>query len=172
MPGPGLETNIDATYGDDPDASVKRHQQLHDITNAFLNEFDTGTRSAGDVWVHNGTLWIPRGLESADVPTVTFELTPGGAYTFVLADAGKLKGSLTSDTGPIVYTIPVSTSVAYPLGTAIKVMQRGTGQITIAGAAGVTLQALGSAYKTPGQNGPVILTKLFSDTWWVEGGIV
>jgi hypothetical protein len=177
MPGPGLPVNVDSTYDDDtttPDPSVKAHQQHHDVLHAFANEHDTGTRADRDTFIYDaGTgLFIPRGAESADVPTVTFELTAGGAYTFVLADAGKLKGSLTSDTGPLVWTVPASATAPFPIGTAMKPLQRGTGQITVAGAAGVTLQALGSAYKTPGQNGTMLLTKLFVDTWLVEGGIV
>lgn len=173
MPGPGLPTNIDSTYADDgADASVRLHQQYHDTLHGFANEFDTGTRLAGEVWIHDGSLWIPRGLTSADVSIVTFELTAGGNHTFVLANAGKMIGSLTSDTAAMTWTIPLNSSVAFPVGTAIKVLQRGTGQITIAGAAGVALNALASAYKTPGQNGSVVCVKLFSDTWLVEGGIV
>ena len=172
MPGPGLPVNVDSAYADDgADATVKLHQQHHDVLHGFANEFDTGTRADGQTWLRVGGLWVPSFLQSKDVPTVTFELTPGGAYTFVLADAGKLKGSLTSDTGPVIWTIPLNATVPFPIGTAIKVKQRGTGQITIAGASGVGLEAVGSAYKTSGQHGAVTLTKLFVDTWWVEGGI-
>jgi hypothetical protein len=175
---PGLPVNIDTTYADDgADASVKAHQIYHDTVHALANEFATAASSprlAREIWARNdaNTLFEPVTGESKHIPTVTFDVTGGGAYTFQLADAGTMKGSLTSDAAAVVWTVPLNATVAFPIGTAIKVLQRGIGQITIAGATGVTLNAAGAATKTAAQNAAVVITKLFADVWLVEGGVV
>ena len=170
----GLPTNLDQTYADDgTDPSVKAHQQMHDTVHGFVNRFDTAAGTALDVWAVDPAsgLFVPTSLSSKYVPTVDFEVTTGGNYTFVLADRGKLKGSTAADSTALTYTIPANATVPFPVGTAIEVMQRGTGQITITAAAGVTLKAPGSAYKTSAQNASVLLVQLFADIWWVKGGI-
>jgi hypothetical protein len=175
VPGPGLPVNVDSAYVDDgADATVKLHQQHHDVLHAFANEFDTATRAALDLWVRNSanTLFEPVMGESKHIPLTTFDLTGGGNYTFQLSDAGKKKGSLTTDTAAMTWTIPTNASVPFPIGTTIKVQQRGTGQITIAGASGVTLNAAGSAYKTAAQHATLLITQDFANTWLVEGGVL
>lgn len=175
MPSYGLPVNLDSTYADDgADPSVKLHQTFHDQIHGFVNEFDTATRGNRAVFVYDSatSLFVPRGLTSADVPTVSFEVTAGGAYTFTAADAGKLKASPTSDTAAVVWTIPTNATVPFGIGTAIKVLQRGTGQITVSGQPGVVLNATGAAYKTAAQHASLVATKLFADTWLLEGGAV
>jgi len=67
-------------------------------------------------------------------------------------------------------TIPAESSVNYPVGTSIDVLQTSTGQVTIAGAAGVTVNA------TPGlklrtQWSSATLFKRAADTWVVYGDL-
>ncbi len=67
-------------------------------------------------------------------------------------------------------TIPTNSSVAYPVGTSIDVLQTSTGQVTIAGAAGVTVNA------TPGlklrtQWSGATLFKRAENTWVVYGDL-
>jgi len=60
MAGPNLPTNIDSTYGDSTtDASVKVHQQQHDVIHAVVNRFDTASPSVGQLLVWNGNTWVP-----------------------------------------------------------------------------------------------------------------
>jgi hypothetical protein len=132
----------------------------------------TAVGPAGTVPVSTGTTVVYTQLASANVGITTFELTPGGNYTFVLADLGKLKGSLTSDTAAVNFTIPANATTPFPIGATMKALQRGTGQITTVGAAGVGLLAVGSAYKSAGTGGTLLYTKLFVDTWLVEGGVL
>lgn len=65
-----------------------------------------------------------------------FNLTTG-AYTLVLADDGKVV-EMNNASGTTL-TIPLFSSVAFPTGTTITVIQTGAGQTTIAGAVGVTV---------------------------------
>lgn len=67
-------------------------------------------------------------------------------------------------------TIPTNATVAFPVGTSIDILQTGAGQITIAGAAGVTVNA------TPGlklrtQWSGATLFKRATDTWVVYGDL-
>jgi hypothetical protein len=67
-------------------------------------------------------------------------------------------------------TLPADSTVNYPVGTTLDVIQTGTGQITIAGAGGVTVNA------TPGlklrtQWSSATLLKRASNTWLVFGDL-
>ena len=67
-------------------------------------------------------------------------------------------------------TIPANSTTAYPIGTSIDLLQVGTGQITVAGAAGVTLNG------TPGlklrtQWSSATLFKRATDTWVIMGDL-
>jgi hypothetical protein len=72
-----------------------------------------------------------------------------GAYTFVLADQSTVVegSSATAQT----FTVPPNSSVAFPVGAEIEVVQMGAGQITLAPGAGVTLRSRGAALKTNAQ---------------------
>jgi len=67
-------------------------------------------------------------------------------------------------------TIPTNATTAFPVGTSIDVLQTGAGQVTIAGAAGVTVNS------TPGlklrtQWSSATLFKRATDTWVVMGDL-
>jgi hypothetical protein len=67
-------------------------------------------------------------------------------------------------------TIPTNAAVAYPVGTSIDILQTSTGQVTIAGSAGVTVNS------TPGlklrtQWSTATLFKRATDTWVVYGDL-
>lgn len=71
----------------------------------------------------------------------------------------------------LTLTIPLNSSIAYPVGTSLDILQTGTGQVTIAGAAGVTVNA------TPGlklrtQWSSATLFKRAENTWVVYGDLM
>lgn len=65
-------------------------------------------------------------------------------------------------------TIPAESSVNFPVGTTLDVIQTGTGQVTIAGAVGVTVNAT-PGLKLRAQWSSVTLLKRASDSWIVFG---
>lgn len=70
---------------------------------------------------------------------VSINIQTGTTYTTVLTDASKL---VTLNNGSaITLTIPPNSSVAYPIGTKIDLLQIGAGQVTVAGGAGVTVHS-------------------------------
>jgi hypothetical protein len=102
------------------------------------------------------------------VPSLTVINQQTAGYTTVLTDRDKLV-EISSASG-VTLTIPTNASVAYPVGTSIDILQTGAGQVTIAGAGGVTVNA------TPGlklrtQWSSATLFKRATDTWVVFGDL-
>ncbi len=67
-------------------------------------------------------------------------------------------------------TIPANSTTAYPVGTSIDLLQVGAGQVTIAGAAGVTVNAT-PGLKLRAQWSSATLFKRATDTWVVMGDL-
>jgi len=98
---------------------------------------------------------------------VTLNAQTGTTYTFVLADNGKL---VTLDNASaITVTVPTNASVAYATGAIINLQQIGAGQVTVAGASGVTINGTGT--KTRAQWSAASLVKTATDTWTLIGDI-
>ena len=92
----------------------------------------------------------------------------GSSYTLVLGDKDKLVEL--SNASANTLTIPLNSSVAFPVGTQITVLQTGAGTTTIAATGGVTVNA------TPGlilraQWSSVTLIKRATDTWVALGDL-
>lgn len=68
-------------------------------------------------------------------PTVNAQT--GTTYTLALTDANN-RVTL-SNTSAITLTIPLNSSVNFPTGTGVDLIQLNTGQVTVAAASGVTL---------------------------------
>lgn len=70
----------------------------------------------------------------------------------------------------LTLTIPLNSSIAYPVGTSFDVLQTGVGQVTIAGAAGVTVNATpGLKLRTQWSSATVF--KRAENTWVVYGDL-
>jgi hypothetical protein len=114
----------------------------------------------------NKTLTAP----TVTSPVVTVATTAtAGSYTLVLSDASKTIEISSGSANTL--TIPVESSVNFPVGTQIIVLQTGAGQTTVAGASGVTLNG------TPGlklrtQWSLATLIKRGSNNWVVAGDVV
>lgn len=96
----------------------------------------------------------------------------GTTYTFVLTDRDDLVTA--SNTSAQTYTIPLNSSVAFPTGTLINLIQINTGQVTVVGAGGVTLNSTGATSaqpKTRAQYSVLTLIKAGTDTWYATGDV-
>lgn len=90
-------------------------------------------------------------------------------YTLALADNGKHVYSTNSGTQTI--TIPANSSVAFPTGAAITLVNNGTTAITLSAAA-VTLYQAGTTNtgnRTLATKGLATLLKVATDTWFITG---
>ena len=109
----------------------------------------------------------------ASLGQVTLNAQTGTTYTFVLAD-NKNKLVTASNTSAQTYTIPLNSSVAYPDGSIINVIQINTGQVTIQGAAGVTVASTGATSTAPklrARYSAASLIKVGTDSWYVVGDL-
>lgn len=95
-----------------------------------------------------------------------------GAYTMVLADAGKHILHPSSDTTARIFTIPANASVAYPVGTAITIVnQNAAGVVTIA-ITSDTMRLAGAGTtgsRTLAANGIATALKITSTEWIISG---
>ena len=104
-----------------------------------------------------------------DVPQITV-----ANLTLIASDAGKHYYG--SNTNPTTITIPLNSSVAFGNGTAISLVNQGTGNITITPAGGVLLYLAGNTTagsKTLTSYGMATLLKVQVNTWFINGtGVV
>ncbi len=67
-------------------------------------------------------------------------------------------------------TVPTNATVAWPVGTSISILQTGAGQVTVAGAVGVTINAT-PGLKLRAQWSSATLLKRATDTWVLFGDL-
>lgn len=105
---------------------------------------------------------------------VTLNAQTGTTYTLVLTD-NRNKLITASNAAAQTYTIPLNTSVAFPIGSVINIIQIGAGQVTIQGAGGVTVASTGATSASPKlrtQFSAASLIKVGTDSWYVIGDII
>jgi hypothetical protein len=90
------------------------------------------------------------------------------SYTLVLTDLGKMvemgKGTAQD------LTVPLNSSVAFPVGSRIQILQTGAGQVTVVATGGVTINAK-TGLKLSGQWAGAELVKRATDTWVLIGAL-
>jgi len=111
--------------------------------------------------------WPAKSLEVAQyidgqVPllAMTQNAQTGTTYTFVAADFTKLV--TLSNASPVAVTLPLESSVAWPTGTQLRLLNQGAGLVTVAGAVGVTING---TPLTLGQYKAAVITKTGTNTW-------
>jgi hypothetical protein len=91
------------------------------------------------------------------------------SYTLVLGDQDKLIEMNVASANNL--TIPLNSSVAFPIGTQIMVTQYGTGATTLVATGGVTVNSLGAALKLNGRFSAASLIKIATDEWDAFGNL-
>jgi hypothetical protein len=94
----------------------------------------------------------------------------GTAYTPSRTDAGRVLEA--SNGSAVTITLPLVSVAGWLVGTVIQVFQQGAGQVTIAGAGGVTLRSNGGKLKTAAQYAMITLRMRANDEWVVYGDTV
>ena len=98
---------------------------------------------------------------------LTLNAQTGTTYTLVLTDNGRLV--TLNNAASITVTVPLNSTTAFPTGAIVNLQQIGAGQVTVAGASGVTLNGTGT--KTRAQWSAASLVKTATDTWTLIGDI-
>jgi hypothetical protein len=128
----------------------------------------------GMLRVYNGSTWQTVGGEPGSDNFGYLNMPQNlqnATYTFVLTDQGK--HIFHTETTARTYTIPPNSSVAFPVGTAITIINGlDAGVISITQGAGVTLRQAGNTNtgtRTLAANGIATLIKVDSNIWYVSG---
>lgn len=152
------------------------------------------TKDTNGLWYYDGSAWVGSGATgdiegvtagtglsgggTSGTVTVAFDYAVGNqsienaqtaSYTLVLTDAGKMVTMNNASANTL--TVPLNSSVAFPINTRIDVIQYGAGQTTIAAASGVTIRSSGSNLKLSGQYSGGSLWKKASDEWILVGDL-
>ena len=101
-----------------------------------------------------------------NIPQVTFNANS----TLALTDAGKHYYSTSS--GNLTMTIPNNSSTSFAIGSAVNLINQGTGTVTVAQGSGVTLYFAGNstaANRTVTSYGVATVQKVATDTWFIVG---
>jgi hypothetical protein len=95
-------------------------------------------------------------------------------YTAVLDDQYQVLVPMNKATA-VAFKIPTNASVAYPIGTAITVLNKGLGTVTISAVTSGTTTVLSAgavaASPTLAQYKTAVCIKTATDTWYVVGAI-
>ncbi len=108
------------------------------------------------------------------LPTFTVGTANTADYTAVLADQYQVLEIMNKATA-IAFKLPTNASVAFPIGTAITVLNIGAGTCTISAVTPATTTVLSAgataASPTLGQYKSAVCIKTATDTWYVVGAI-
>lgn len=106
-------------------------------------------------------------LTNDDIDTNTTTISSN--TTLALANKGRIIRC--TNGSAITITIPLNSSVAFPINTEIAIIREGAGTVSIAPASGVTLVSTDTKRKIKGQYASVALLKTGTDTWVMVGSI-
>lgn len=101
----------------------------------------------------------------SDVLTTSFNQKTA-SYTLVLSDKDKVVEM--NSGSALTLTVPNNSSVAFEIGSSVNILQTGAGQVTVAGAAGVTINST-PGLKLRAQWSFATLIKRASNTWVLIG---
>jgi len=138
------------------------------------------TLAAGELGLETDTLLMKAGNGSSNwtslayinqypLPTLLQNQQTGTSYTLVLTDASNRLVEL-SNASAITLTVPLNSSVAFPVGSQIMLLQTGAGQVTVAGTGGVTING-NPGLKLRAQWSSATLIKRAENTWVLIGDI-
>lgn len=101
--------------------------------------------------------------------TITLN-TQTASYSLVLADRGKLIQMNVASANTL--TVPLESSINFPIGSKIDVTQYGAGQTTITATVGVTIRSFSAFLKLAGQYAGCTLVKIGTNEWHCYGNLI
>lgn len=136
------------------------------------------TPSVGDVTTKIATMaavGAEVALDRASIATLTAALaavtvsTKSASYTLALVDAGTVID--VSSASNLVVTVPPNSTVAFPVGSIIELGRLGTGTVSVAAGAGVTVSSADGFLKLRVQFSTASLRKTATNTWLLVGDL-
>ena len=136
------------------------------ITNTLANKLDISSASS---------TYLTQASASTTYATKTYSdsvniNSQSASYTLVLADAGKTIEMNVASANDL--TIPLNSSVDFPVGTSVDIIQYGSGSTTLVGDVGVTIRS-NLGYRTIGsQYSGATIYKRDTNEWLAIGNLV
>jgi hypothetical protein len=121
---------------------------------------------AGDVTL-NGVQTLTNKTLTAPIITIATN-AQAASYTLVLTDQSDLVEINNASANTL--TVPLDSSVAFPIGTTVTILQTGAGQTTITPTGGVTINGT-PGLKLRAQWSSATLIKRATDTWVAIGDL-
>jgi hypothetical protein len=165
-----IEHCFTATDADEANAHVNATTGVHGITGSVVGTTDTQTLTNKTITSSSvaqaSVTGLVASLASKAPINVTTNPQTGTTYTLALGDVSQIVEM--SNVSANTLTVPLNSSVAFPVGAVISVMQTNTGTTTIAAASGVTINSDVSLILS--RWSMVTLIKRGTDSWSVQGG--
>lgn len=184
QPGPFAWTKIGAACASTDTVKIEQRGNASGVGQSAGSQF-TGVDvyavvpySLGDVVTYAGRLWRSGIDKNVSVPGAdanwvnlpidgkTVNAQTGTSFTPQFSDAAALV--TLNNASAITVTLPVNYLVPFPIGSEIEFCQLGAGQVTLAGAAGVTVNAT-PGLKSLSQYSVFGVVKIGTNTWLAYG---
>jgi hypothetical protein len=128
-----------------------------------LSDVTITSPTTGEALIYDGSEWVN---QNAFAPRLLEETTTRTAnYTLALTDINKV---VPMNGSSLTLTIPLNSSVAFPVGSIVNIYNLASTNVTIAGDSGVTLRNAGAL----AQYGEASLRKRGTDEWVLAGNVV
>lgn len=172
---PTASVDVRGTVLARPTADSTTAFQVQNSASTIVLDVDTTNQRVG-VGKNNPTTALDVvGVITASTGVVTpiQRNTQTTSYTLALSDASKMVEVAVTSPSTATVTVPLNTSVAFPVGAQILIAQTGTGTVSIAAAGGVTINyRTGLGLNLNGQWAIATLVKRATDTWILFGDLV
>lgn len=163
--------NISPTGGSDGDIYLQYDVSILTGSGSAgqVTFFSSSSAVVGDsslLWDNTNKIFTISGL----LRTLVTTNRQTASYTLVLSDAGKTIEMNVGSANNL--TVPLNSSVAFPIGTQIDAIQYGAGQTTIVATSGVTIRSQSGYLKIGVQYSAVTLIKIATNEWYCIGNLV
>jgi hypothetical protein len=140
-----------------------------DFSSATFDTLKIGSLESTSVIATSATLDTITSIGPSDIRIPQNVQTGSATYTLVLSDVGKMIERDNSSANTV--TVPPNSLVPVPIGSQVIVLQIGSGQTTLVGGVGVTVNG-SPGLKLRGQWASATLIKRGTDTWVAIGDLV
>jgi len=145
---------------------------INNLSPSYKVHISGSTAIYGGGLIVSGTLATSgSGSQGLVAPLKFTTPTLGSSYTLVYTDEGKIVEMNNNADAPLTLTIPLNSSVGFPIGTEISIIQIGSGTTIITGSAGVTINSSGGLKTLQNQYDVASIVKRGTDSWYLFGNL-